>query len=196
MLNDVLLLVLAFLLGSFPTGFLLGRLLKKTDLRKIGTRNVGAMNTFLNVSFIAGLTTLAVDVGKGALSVILAREFGAYEHLGALAVVLVVVGHNFSPFLRFSGGKGFGALVGTLLVVSPLTILIIYGIVGLVSLVIRDASAGSGIGMLALPLVLLIREVPLAFVIAYTVVLVPILYRHKRDFRTLIRRGKEERELP
>ncbi len=196
MLNDFFLLVLAFLLGSFPTGYLFGKLFKKTDVRKIGTRNVGAMNTFLNVSFLAGFLTLTIDVGKGALSVVLAREFGAYEHLPAIAVVFVITGHNFSPFLKFSGGKGFAALVGTLLVVSPLAILFAYGIVGLVSLVIRDSSAGSGIGMVALPLVLLIREVHVALVIAYAIVLIPILYKHKRDFCALIKRGKEEQELP
>ncbi len=196
MLNDVLLVVLAFMLGSFPTGYILGKLIKKTDVRTIGTRNVGAMNTFLNVGFLAGLMNLAVDVGKGALSVVLARELGTYAHLPAIAVFFVVCGHNFSPFLKFAGGKGFGPLVGTLLVVSPLTILFVYGIVGLVSLVIRDSSAGSGIGMLALPLVLLIREVETAFVVAYAACLVPILYKHKRDFRALVQRGKEEKELP
>ena len=66
-------LISAYLIGSFPSAYVAGRLRKGIDIREVGTRNMGAMNVFYQVGFVAGLLVLAVDVGKGAAAVALAR---------------------------------------------------------------------------------------------------------------------------
>lgn len=102
----VIALAAGYLLGSFPTAYIVGRLRKGVDIRNVGSRNLGAMNVFYKVGFIDGLLTLAGDIGKGAAGVAVARALGTGLVVEMLAGVAVVVGHNFPVFLKFRGGRG------------------------------------------------------------------------------------------
>ena len=116
----ILIFIVAYLLGSFPTGYLVVKKFAGKDIREVGTGNVGAMN----VSRATGKAslfwlTVAVDVGKGALAVWLAQNSGQSLSVQALCGVVAVTGHNWSCFLKLAGGRGIGTLIGAFLVLSP-----------------------------------------------------------------------------
>ena len=105
-------IALAYLMGAFPTAFLLGRRLKGVDIRHHGSRNPGALNAYRQLGRKAGLLVLVVDTGKGALAIFLGQRLGAPDTALYLAAVAATVGHNFSPVLRFRGGKGAATVLG------------------------------------------------------------------------------------
>ncbi|MBD0369826.1 MAG: glycerol-3-phosphate 1-O-acyltransferase PlsY [Pyrinomonadaceae bacterium] len=124
--RPVLILVIAYLLGSIPFGYLLVRLLAGADVRETGSGGTGATNVSRRAGKLAGVVTLLLDALKGALAVILARMF-LTEDFGvnwwvAASVVLAIAGHCFPVWLGFRGGKGVATGVGAFLVLSPLAV--------------------------------------------------------------------------
>lgn len=112
-------LVCAYLLGSIPTAYVVARLRKGVDIRQVGTRNMGAMNVIYSVGIAYGILVLAVDIGKGALAVLVARWLGVSFTFQLVAGGVAVVGHMVPVFLRFRGGKGGAACVGVLACLMP-----------------------------------------------------------------------------
>lgn len=111
--------ILAYLLGSFPTAYLAGRW-ARVDLRTLGDGNLGSKNTFLNLGLRLGVIVGVVDVTKGALAIWCARWLGASEATTYLAGFAVVLGHDFPIFTRFRGGQGMAAALGVLAELQPL----------------------------------------------------------------------------
>ena len=111
------LIALAYLLGSIPFGLILARQLGGHDVRKTGSGNIGATNVARVVGPAAGILTLLLDVGKGALAVWLA---GRYSGLAGIAALL---GHCFPIWLKFKGGKGVATALGVFFVLAPLAAL-------------------------------------------------------------------------
>ena len=114
------LLLLAYLLGSFPTAYLAGRLLRGIDIRSVGSGNPGMVNVYRQIGVAAALVVLAVDVAKGAGAVYLASWLASSEWPMYGTALAAVVGHNWSIFLRLRGGKGVATLLGVSLAVMPL----------------------------------------------------------------------------
>ena len=112
-------LILAYLIGSFPSAYLVGRLRLHADIRDIGSHNMGAMNTFYQAGFWTGLLVLAMDIGKGAATLGVARALGTPLVVQFLAGAAGLVGHNWPVFLNFKGGKGGAMCIGILAVVMP-----------------------------------------------------------------------------
>ena len=145
---------IGYLLGSFPSGYVFGRIFSKRDIRATGSGSVGGMNAFRNVGRVAGVFTGLFDAGKGALAVWLGLTYGAVPWAALVAGAAAVAGHNWMLFLRFRGGKGLGTTLGALLILRPVTAVIFLLLIGLGALVIRDTNVGAGLAGLALPLVL------------------------------------------
>ncbi|MEK6570159.1 MAG: glycerol-3-phosphate acyltransferase [Bacteroidota bacterium] len=111
---------MSYFIGSLPTAYLLVKWKTHQDVRKMGTGNVGALNSYeVTRSKFVGLTVLAVDLIKGALAVVLTRSWsgGSFVFLG-LAALAVVVGHNYPVWLSFKGGRGLAPAAGAVLVVN------------------------------------------------------------------------------
>lgn len=109
-----------YLIGSLPTAYLLVKWKTQQDVRKMGTGNVGALNSYeVTGSRFVGLAVLLVDLMKGAFSVLLTRFLsdGTFTFLG-LSALSVVVGHNYNVWLGFKGGRGLAAAAGAVLVVN------------------------------------------------------------------------------
>ena len=123
MIREILLtaiaIVFAYLIGSIPPAYIIGRLKKGIDIREVGSRNLGAMNVFYNVGFWYGIIVLVADIGKGIFAVILSRLIGAPLLGQMLAGVVSVLGHSFTVFLKFRGGKGGATCIGVLLAFMP-----------------------------------------------------------------------------
>lgn len=117
-------IICAYIIGSFPTAYLVGRLRGGVDIRQVGTRNMGAMNVFYTIGVAYGILVLLIDIGKGVAAVLLARWLGALFAIeltiaGVAVVELVaggiaVLGHGFPVFLKFRGGKGGATCIGVL----------------------------------------------------------------------------------
>ena len=109
--------ILAFLIGSIPTGYLLNKYFGHGDIRKVGSGNIGATNVLRHSGKLLGLMTLLIDIGKGFL--VLVWLCGSYpsEEIFIFGS-LVVLGHIFSPWLKFKGGKGVATMLGVILFIS------------------------------------------------------------------------------
>jgi glycerol-3-phosphate acyltransferase PlsY len=110
----------AFLLGSFPSGVVLTRLLTGRDVRGLGSGNIGAANAVRVGGFKVGAAVALADILKGVVAVLLGRWVGLGSSQVALVAFAAVLGHDFSLFLRFKGGKGVATTLGVALVLAPL----------------------------------------------------------------------------
>ena len=111
-MESVLTVVFAFALGSIPTASLVSKYLIGADIRALGSENAGALNTYRQVGKPAGLFVLLIDAGKGALAILIGRLLGAPEVVLFVAAFAATIGHNFTPFLKFRGGKGAATVLG------------------------------------------------------------------------------------
>ena len=157
MINDILLtsiaLICAYLIGSFPSAYLAGRFRRGIDIREVGSRNVGAMNVFYKVGFVTGLLVLAVDIGKGAAAVALARWLGVPMIVELFAGVAAVIGHSFPVWLKFRGGRGGATIIGILIFLMPWGIPFYLAIFGLSLLITRYPTLSYSVAFLCFPFV-------------------------------------------
>jgi len=123
--NIVIAIVIGYLFGSFPSAYLAGRLRKGIDIRKVGSRNMGAMNVFYQVGPAdAALVTLA-DLGKGVAAILLVRWLlgkdliSPFDLLTGITGIAAILGHIFPVFLKFRGGKGAATAIGVLIFLMP-----------------------------------------------------------------------------
>ncbi len=121
-----LLIAVSYLIGSVPFSRIFPSVLKKRDVQREGTGNVGASNALIVAGKRAGLLALLGDTGKGIAAVLLARFLVQPDWVIAACALAAVVGHDFSIFLRFHGGKGVATFGGTLIALNPaLTVLVV-----------------------------------------------------------------------
>ncbi len=195
--------LLGFALGSIPSGYLVGRA-RGVDIRTSGSGNIGATNVLRVLGKGPGYLVFACDAGKGALAVLLARWlFPAASEWGAIvAGVACVLGHNFTPWLGFRGGKGIATSAGVMLGLLPLASLLAIAFWALVFLVTRYVSVASLAASAALPVITwLLRGLEPRFWFALAAGLLGIL-RHRENIRRLLagtesrfqRKGKAEVE--
>ena len=121
-------LVVAYLLGSVPTSYIVVYLTARVSVRNVGDGNPGTMNVWENVGFWSGLLVALGDIGKGAAVVGVAYAMGFGDVEAVAAAFAAVIGHDFSIFLRLRGGNGTAAAVGGMVALVPLAVLPIIGI--------------------------------------------------------------------
>ena len=105
-------LLCAFALGSIPTAYIAGRAVSGLDIRSVGSGNPGTMNAVQHLGKAVGLTVLAVDAGKGILAVVIAQQMSVADTWVYVSAFAVTMGHNFTPVLKFRGGKGAATVLG------------------------------------------------------------------------------------
>jgi glycerol-3-phosphate acyltransferase PlsY len=146
-------LVAAYLLGSFPLAYIVGKTRKHTDIRKVGSKNMGAMNVFYNIGFWWGMLVLAVDIGKGAAAMAIAEALDVPQLAYFASGALVVLGHAFPVFLKFRGGKGGATCIGVLVyLLKPWSIPVYAGLFGLIFLITRVPTISYGLAFVGMPL--------------------------------------------
>jgi glycerol-3-phosphate acyltransferase PlsY len=121
----VIAIVIGYLLGSFPSAYLAGRLRKGIDIREVGSRNMGAMNVFYEVGPMEAVLVTLADLGKGIGAILLMRRLldipliSPFDFLTGLTATAAVMGHIFPVFLKFHGGKGAATAIGILIFLMP-----------------------------------------------------------------------------
>lgn len=137
-------LVFSFISGSIPFGFIFAKKIKNVDLRKIGSGNIGATNVARALGLKLGILVLLLDALKGAIPTFCAAEFiGGFPWLPYLVAIFSVLGHIFSPFINFKGGKGVATAFGTVCILFPVQTLIAVFLFITISLITRIVSLAS-----------------------------------------------------
>ena len=133
------LVLTCYLVGSVPTAYLLTRLLRGKDIRRLGDGNSGAANVFRVVGSRAGLAVGVLDIGKGAAGVLLAQAISHSTEVEMIAGVAVVAGHNWPAHLNWRGGRGAAPAVGVLLATLP-TVALPLGVAAVAFLIVAKST--------------------------------------------------------
>lgn len=180
-------LVIAYLIGSFPTSYLVGRL-RGIDLREHGSGNLGATNTFRVLGPWAATPVLVVDVlkGFGPAALFTAWDGTGQARLAVAYGLAAIIGHVWSVFLGFRGGKGIATGAGVLLALAPLTTIVALLVwIGVVSLT-RMVSAGSLVAATLVPFLAWLMDQP-AHTIAFSLVVTGFVWwTHRTNVRRLL----------
>jgi glycerol-3-phosphate acyltransferase PlsY len=185
-----------YLLGSIPTGLILAKLFSKVDPRKIGSKNIGATNIFRSAGRTLGILTLAGDLLKGAVPVVIAIQWGESDVWIAIAGLTPLLGHIFPIFLGFKGGKGVATALGVYLVISPIAVLIEFLIFTGIVWKWRFISLGSLICATTIPiLIAFFRSDSQSYFIISVIIAALILYRHQSNISRLLQ-GTESKWKP
>lgn len=143
--------LLAYLLGAIPFAYIIARVVAGVDIRMVGDGNVGARNVWRSVGPLSGAATLLADMGKGYLAILLARQCQLSQMATLVTGFAVVIGHDWTIFLRFRGGQGMAASLGVLLAILPRETLIALAIVGVVWCLLRHLDFACGVGLGLVP---------------------------------------------
>ena len=149
--------LLGYLCGSLPFAVWITRLVKGVDVRAAGSGHATATNTIRQAGFLPGAAVFILDVAKGFTPTWLALHFAPAPWIAALTAALAVVGHCWPLFAGFRGGMGLAPANGGMMAVFPFAILIMYGMVGLLTLILRHSARASIVaGLLIAPVLWLI----------------------------------------
>lgn len=183
----VALVIAAYLVGSIPFGIIVGKGLYGVDPRTVGSGNIGAANALRALGAWGAALTLIGDVIKGVVPTAIALYvFHAPSLVVAVVGLATIVGHTWSVFLRFEGGKGVATGLGVLVVLSWQAALV-WAIVFLATaLITRFASLSSMLATAAAPIALLALHAPRSYTAYAIVSLALVLWRHKTNIRRLI----------
>ncbi len=179
-----LVIIASYLIGSIPVSYLVARLWKGIDIRNYGSGNVGMTNVWRNAGPAAGVLAWAGDLGKGVLTILLAKHFGGPEVVAA-AGIAVLAGHSWPVFLGFKGGKMVATFVGVIaaiaLPVGLIAAVVWLAVVGLSGYV----SVGSIAAVLSIPLLIWAFHLEWPYLVLGILVAALVIYKHKPNIKRL-----------
>jgi glycerol-3-phosphate acyltransferase PlsY len=190
-LQETTLVIAAYLIGSIPTGLLLGKVFG-VDIRTTGSGNIGATNVYRTLGRKVGVMTLVGDCLKGLIPVLVAKQMGLPDLGIALVGLAAFFGHVYTVFLGFKGGKGVATALGVFLGLSPLSVLLTLAVFVLVLFKWRYVSLGSIVAAAAMPVFVasIDRRPPIAVVTLLVAALV--IWKHRENIKRL-RAGSESK---
>jgi acyl phosphate:glycerol-3-phosphate acyltransferase len=190
----LLAVVIAYLLGGIPFGFLLVKFTKGADVRESGSGNIGATNVLRTTGRAAGVATLLLDIAKGYLAVWLAAVLTSdAPEWTSLAALAVMAGHAYPVFLKFQGGKAVATFIGAFAYLTPLPLAAVLLLFIAVVAVTRYISAGSILAAATFPFgVWMISHPPVQVTAAAFIAGAFVVYRHRSNWARL-RAGVENR---
>jgi glycerol-3-phosphate acyltransferase PlsY len=181
----------SYLLGSVPTGYLLAWS-RGIDIREVGSGNIGATNVARALGKKAAIATFTGDMLKGVIPVLIAGRLGLGLKVAAVAGLIAFLGHCFSVFLKFRGGKGVATGFGACLALAPVPALIVIALWGVIFLSTRLSSLAALVAALILPvLIWLISEPSVLFYFALPVIII-LIFNHRENIQRLWK-GKESK---
>jgi len=198
-LKVLLVVVPSYIIGAIPSSYIVGRLFRSIDLREHGSGNLGTANTFRVLGMGAAIPVLLFDIGKGYIAVKYFAAFGGESvFFSLLAAFVVVLGHNYSLFVSFSGGKGVGTTMGAFLALAPQAAGMCFLLWLVFLLLFRIVSVASIVGAVFLPIAILISnrffssDTHYSVLVLAIAVAILVLYKHRSNIRRL-REGTESR---
>ena len=181
----LVLIVFAYLLGSLPGGYIVGKI-KNVDIVEHGSGSAGATNVLRVMGKMEAVLTLIFDGAKGFIIIYLAEALNLSPLIVILSGILVIVGHNWPVFFRFKGGRGIATSLGILFGLSWEVILVVL-IIGLVVIGIsRYVSLGSITGAVILPPIMYFFELPYFYIVFGIIMSILTLIRHIPNIKRLV----------
>jgi glycerol-3-phosphate acyltransferase PlsY len=179
--------LIAYLLGAIPFGYLLVRWKTGADVRASGSGNIGATNVLRTSGRLAGIVTLLLDIGKGYLAVWIAGKMTQNDPFWmSVAALAVVAGHAYPVFLRFQGGKAVACYVGAFLCLTPWPFAAVLVVFVAVVAWTRYISLGSIVGAATFPLAAwILVKAPMPVIVASIIAGAFIIYRHRANIQRL-----------
>ncbi|WP_200880536.1 glycerol-3-phosphate 1-O-acyltransferase PlsY [Clostridium drakei] len=198
MIMMIITIMVSFLCGSIPTGYLITKKFRGVDIRTKGSGNIGSTNVKRIVGAKLSILTQIVDITKGIIPIILAMYLAkttklpipTNEYLSIIAIV-VVLGHDFTPFLKFKGGKGVNTTVGAFIFVAPLPTLIgvaVHFILRLFTKVVSIRSIAIGI---TIPVMCIIMNLSISIAVSALFACILMIFRHKDNLMRIIHNEEE-----
>lgn len=177
--------LIGYLLGSVPFGYVLVKLTQGADIRAVGSGNIGATNVFRRSRW-SGTLTLILDGGKGYLAVVIASLLGGDRNWQGIAAVSAILGHVFTVFLRFKGGKGVATGCGAYLAVSPLSVGTTLVVFALTVGITRYISLASIVATGLFPLWAFLYHEPVYVILWAVIGAAVIIAKHHQNIRRLV----------
>lgn len=179
-----------YFVGGIPFGVIFGKALKGVDIRKTGSGNIGTSNAFRALGPVGGSLVLFCDTAKGALAVLaagwLVPDPAVVNIAGIAAGTCAILGHNYSPFLGFKGGKGIATSFGVFLALNWIIAMICFALWAVVVASTKISSVASMSAAVALPVCYFIFDQDVSLKVYSVVVAILALYMHRSNIRRLI----------
>ena len=193
---NLLILLLGYLLGSFPSGYLAGRIAKGIDIRALGSGSTGATNVLRHIGKRAAITVFLLDVFKGVLSILLAKYLLLNDSWQVAIGLSTLIGHIWPVWLNWKGGKAVATGLGIFLGLSWQVGLATLGVFIIMITLFRIVSLASVSASLALPLIMFLSfktsNISLPFLVISLLAMTLVIWRHRENITRLIK-GKEPR---
>ena len=187
MLKIVLYLLLSYLCGAIPFGYIIAKLFKHVDIRTVGSGNTGATNVYRSISKPLGILTLILDLLKGFIPVycvsFLSPEF---QWLIIPVAFVTIIGHTFTIFLRFKGGKGVATACGAFIAINSLAVLICFLVFVVVLAIFKYVSFASIIAALMLPVSLYLLNALPEIIVFAGMISILVIVRHISNIKRLL----------
>lgn len=186
MLSYIIVIFLSYVIGSIPSGLILGKTLWHVDLRQHGSKNIGATNAWRTLGKLPGFIVFVADLLKGMLGVYLGMMLVGSSTAMIIGGIMAIVGHSLSLFLKFKGGKGVATGLGVLIMLMPSVSAIVFLVWLIVVLISKYVSLGSIIAAVLVPVCAFIMGLSFDFVVFGIVAAIFVIYRHKSNIIRLI----------
>lgn len=186
MMDYLLTGVIAYLVGSIPSGLILGKLFWHTDLRKYGSHNIGATNAWRTLGKVAGIIVFLADSLKGQAGVLLGLSLVGTPLAAVIGGLLAIVGHSFSLFLRFHGGKGVATSLGVLTMLMGNVTLIVFVLWFTIVYMTRYVSLGSVVAGVITPILAALFAYPMEYIVFTVIAALLVIVRHRENIKRLM----------
>jgi acyl phosphate:glycerol-3-phosphate acyltransferase len=189
----IITIVVSFLCGSIPTGYLLTKKFCEIDIRTKGSGNIGSTNVKRIGGTKISLITQVIDISKGIIPIILGMYLAKNIELPmstntyiSIIAIAVVLGHDYTPFLKFKGGKGVNTTIGAFVFIAPIPTLIgvaVHFILRLFTSIVSIRSIAIGV---TIPIMCIILKLPISIVVSTTIACIIMVIRHKDNLIRII----------
>ena len=186
MTDYILAAVIAYLIGSIPSGLILGKLFWHTDLREHGSHNIGATNAWRTLGKGAGIAVFIADSLKGQAGVALGLVLAGTPLAAVLGGLFAIIGHSFSIFLGFHGGKGVATSLGVLTMLMGDVTFIVFVVWFTIVYMTRYVSLGSVVAGFLTPILAALYGYPMEYVLFTVIAAILVIVRHRENIVRLM----------
>ncbi len=186
-MNYLLIAVLGYFIGSIPNGLLIGKNIYNVDLRQFGSKNIGATNAFRTLGLWPAFWVFLTDAAKGVIAVYLSDFFVGTPIALLIGGIAAIVGHNWSIFLKFTGGRGVATGLGVIAVLVPQITAVIFLIWALIVYLTRYVSLASIIAAILVPIFMWFTGEKIEFLYFGILAALFVVGRHKPNIERLLK---------
>lgn len=189
-MDYLIIMILGYLIGSIPSGLIIGKRLCDTDLRQFGSKNIGATNAFRTLGLWPAIWVFLADAAKGVIAVYLASHVLDTSIALLVGGIAVIAGHNWSIFLNFTGGRGVATALGVIAVLVPTVTILVFLVWAVIVYVTRYVSLASIVAAVLVPMLMWFMNERTEFIYFGLIAALFVVVRHKPNIERLLK-GQE-----